>query len=978
MAITYKSQGAGAAVNTTNAALSPLCPATVDAGDILIAHVAQFGVTATPATPSGWTLLDGPRNLGTAPDGRHWIFGKIAAGTEDGTAVAFGTGGAAQKRWARVYSFAGYVSGTIADCVTGFAFTAHATDPQMPSVTTTKAGSRAVACVAQTDDNAIASATGESGGDWIEAVAEFTSTVGAGVMMQIQTAAMASPGTISGGTAATTDDPCGVIAFEIRDAVPTTPKSGTDTGVGTDEISYTKSEVIDAGIGSDIALFIPTDPYGLQVWADAPVAWYRMKETAGPIQDSSGNDNHAYVTGGTPGYAQSSPIQSYPSDTAMYFSGDDWFDIPHDDSLNVGDVWTVEMWVKRIDYRTASLIRKGHVGGMEVLINGDSFCASVAGSAPLCTATVPLSESVWHHCVGVKNGSAWKVYQDGVDVTPASPGAGTCSDGVSEQAIGAYGGGSFFLTNAHLDEIAVYNTALSQARVLAHYNASIGTTPISGTDTGSGVDASGITRTVPETGTGIEILNTSREVSDSGVGTDASILVALISVSDNNGAVIESGTAVIVGTDIGTATEVHRIAVALADLGAGTEAPRISLIASETGTSSENAAITVPVAASDTGVGSDASILVAKYTQSDTGSETDNSFPFTSPAVTDSGSGIDSGTVTVPVSVTDSGTGSETSAIRITVADTGTGTEAFKISLTLTDAGTGVENTTVPLTVSDIGAGADVIPAFTREVPDTASGVDSSVLSAGDNKQGTDSGAGSDASALTVALIASDTGAGSEASAIRITVSDTGTAVEVGTPTRAVIVSDVGVGTDSSVLSSGDTKTGTDAGIGLEFATMVFAITVSDTGTSTENTTAVRSYLGADTGTGIEITGLRRVVNEFGGATETTNLGAGNNLVVGDSGTGSDSGAALINYTLADGGSGTDTANVIQGLYLVDDDYGVGLDTQALNVKIPVSGIHGSVLVSANGYRSKTLDAIAERPSVVTATDSRSKMSKVN
>lgn len=218
MAVAYKSQGAGVATETSGAACSPLCPATVDAGDILIAHVYFEGTATAPNTPSGWTLLSGPHVVETSI-GRHWVYGLIAAGTEDGAAVAFGSQAVTTMRAARIYSFSGRVSGTITDLVTGFTATSHATDPQMPTVTTPAAGALAVALVVQNDNNALASATGESGGDWVEAVAEFVSALTPGLVLQIQTCTpTGNPGTVTGGAVAATNDPSGVIGFSIQDA----------------------------------------------------------------------------------------------------------------------------------------------------------------------------------------------------------------------------------------------------------------------------------------------------------------------------------------------------------------------------------------------------------------------------------------------------------------------------------------------------------------------------------------------------------------------------------------------------------------------------------------------------------------------------------------------------------------------------------------------------------------------------------------
>lgn len=222
MAIAYKGSGAGASTETSGAALSPLCPATVDANDILVGFVFWEGTTSAPATPADWTLLDGPRVI-ESTIARMWVFGKIAAGTEDAAAVAFGAPAVTTQRAARIHSFSGWVSGTITDNVpaASFAFLSHATDPAMPTVTTTVAGALAVAFVAQNDNNAMGNPTGESGGDWVEAVAEYTVALTPGFTLALETCTpTADPGTVTGGTIATTNDPCGVIGFEIRPSVP--------------------------------------------------------------------------------------------------------------------------------------------------------------------------------------------------------------------------------------------------------------------------------------------------------------------------------------------------------------------------------------------------------------------------------------------------------------------------------------------------------------------------------------------------------------------------------------------------------------------------------------------------------------------------------------------------------------------------------------------------------------------------------------
>lgn len=223
MAITFKSSGAGVSTETSGAALSPACPAVVDANDILILQTAWEGTTTAPSTPAGWTLLFGPENVGSAVVvARHWIFGKLADGTEDGAAQALGSPAVTTQRAARIFSFAGFVSGAIADLVRGFSNTVGDTDPTGPSVTTTVAGALACAAVYQNDNNTLETFAGASD-TWTERGTAggfiFALTPG-GVIDFLTATPAADPGTVSGGAMTVTNDPWSVIGFEIRPSVP--------------------------------------------------------------------------------------------------------------------------------------------------------------------------------------------------------------------------------------------------------------------------------------------------------------------------------------------------------------------------------------------------------------------------------------------------------------------------------------------------------------------------------------------------------------------------------------------------------------------------------------------------------------------------------------------------------------------------------------------------------------------------------------
>lgn len=234
MAIVWASAGAGVATETSGAALSPLCPATVNAGDILIIQTAWEGTTSGPTDPpTGFTKLgSSPYNVGSASTvARHWIFGKIADGTEDGAAVALGAPAVTTQRAARIHRFTGRVAGSITDLVPSASFSnlVGDTDPTGPSVTTTVAGALAVAAVYQNDNNTLETFAGSSD-TWTErgTVGGYIFALTPGGVLDLLTATPAAdPGTVSGGAMTVTNDPWGVIGFEIRPSLPPITGSGT-------------------------------------------------------------------------------------------------------------------------------------------------------------------------------------------------------------------------------------------------------------------------------------------------------------------------------------------------------------------------------------------------------------------------------------------------------------------------------------------------------------------------------------------------------------------------------------------------------------------------------------------------------------------------------------------------------------------------------------------------------------------------------
>jgi hypothetical protein len=216
--VTFVSAGTGFGV-TGNP--TPAYPTGLQAKDLILLQVTVRDLTNTPTTPTGFTLLYGPDSTGT---GRQWIYYKISDGTEAGTITVTISG--SNCRMARMYAFR---NAAISSFNEGGGFGSGTGDTiSAQSVTTTDAKRLAVSFVFVNDDNAVDGFTGETGGDWIEAVPEFTTTAGSDGCVQLQTATMASAGTISGGSCTmSAADPWGVRAFAL---IPATAWTITDGG----------------------------------------------------------------------------------------------------------------------------------------------------------------------------------------------------------------------------------------------------------------------------------------------------------------------------------------------------------------------------------------------------------------------------------------------------------------------------------------------------------------------------------------------------------------------------------------------------------------------------------------------------------------------------------------------------------------------------------------------------------------------------
>lgn len=209
--------------------------------------------------------------------------------------------------------------------------------------------------------------------------------------------------------------------------------------------------------------------YASEVLADAPLIYWRLGESSGTVAaDTSGNGNDGtYTNGPTLG---TTGLLVGDSNTAATFDG-------VDDSVQ-----SVATFSSLLTAVTAEAMMKPAVISnnpslygfaddiLEVTITSDGRVLAQAGAASFQSAAATIAVGETYHVVVTSDGATGTIYVNGVSAatgsavpfTPSGVGFWAGNDAADDPFGGV------------IDEVAFYESALSAARVLAHYNASVG------------------------------------------------------------------------------------------------------------------------------------------------------------------------------------------------------------------------------------------------------------------------------------------------------------------------------------------------------------------------------------------------------------------------------------------------------------------------------------------------------------------------
>jgi hypothetical protein len=217
--------------------------------------------------------------------------------------------------------------------------------------------------------------------------------------------------------------------------------------------------------------------YALAILADHPVGYWRLGEASGLIaRDASGNGfDGAYqggVTLGRPG------ALANDGDTAVSLDGTTGFvRIPNSPRLDSLTVASAEGWVRggtsNGDQEIWSAWDGGATGYQLIYNNGT---AGVWSGNGIVNAPTAITDTNWHHVAGVWDTTTGRLYVDGVlSATGAIQFTTTTLDNqIGTQCQGANSTTCNDYRTGDIDEVAVYDYALSAATIATHYHAGLG------------------------------------------------------------------------------------------------------------------------------------------------------------------------------------------------------------------------------------------------------------------------------------------------------------------------------------------------------------------------------------------------------------------------------------------------------------------------------------------------------------------------
>jgi hypothetical protein len=209
------------------------------------------------------------------------------------------------------------------------------------------------------------------------------------------------------------------------------------------------------------------------------VAWWKLDETSGTTAfDSSGNNNTGTLVNG--------PVWTAGKiNNALQFSNN-YAEVADSPTVNATGDFTVAVWIKTTQGMALNqwpdIVFKqpgsGTRVGYEIVLHNSTVNAPwygqiyVNGTGYIAAGASDVADGAWHHLVLQRQGSTVMSYQDGV---LANTNASASNASIANTAVLRFGRSNFTSPyegyyNGAIDDVRIYNRALSASEIQTLYN----------------------------------------------------------------------------------------------------------------------------------------------------------------------------------------------------------------------------------------------------------------------------------------------------------------------------------------------------------------------------------------------------------------------------------------------------------------------------------------------------------------------------
>lgn len=257
--------------------------------------------------------------------------------------------------------------------------------------------------------------------------------------------------------------------------------SGIDKTAGeVGATTATAATAAERSVASIVVLPPANSTYRAEILKDEPLLYYPLGEASGTVAVDASSHGLRGTYKNSPTLGSTGLIET-DTGTAVTLGEGKFIERAHSSLLNHGDSFTYEAWIKlsSVGGGESCICFKLGTGGTtpKFVVNTEGkLLLRVPGFANLAIGKTVLSKDTIYHVAATKTGGTNKVYVNGVDDT-ASTEAREVTNNSGTLRVGSEEGGGSENFKGVLDEFAIYGSALSAERILAHYEAALEAEP---------------------------------------------------------------------------------------------------------------------------------------------------------------------------------------------------------------------------------------------------------------------------------------------------------------------------------------------------------------------------------------------------------------------------------------------------------------------------------------------------------------------